>query len=348
MSDDPLPLFHVSSAAVGGAEALRLFQDSVRDVFTAEPDGVDPEAEPLTMCAAHLGGVLYGEVRAYAMRFRRDRALVATGGVAHLMVQLYPEGGFEGLAGEAAMRVRPGDIGVLDLADTLDTRAPRYRNLTLVIPRALLGDRLADTAALHGRVLRREQPRTRVLANHLETLWSEVPGLTLREADALGRATVAMIADLLERELGEAAAGPRPQGEEPPRRRVLRYIDARLGDPDLDADALAERFGMSRAALYRLFQPVGGVASLIRERRLRGAALELASEAGHARKVSEVARRWGFTDDAAFGRAFRQQYGVTPSAARREAGRVWARAQLGGPGGLEGAELAWWFRTLRG
>ena len=50
---------------------------------------------------------------------------------------------------------------------------------------------------------------------------------------------------------------------------VRRFIDTHLASPALETDMLARNFGLSRASLYRLFAPVGGVAGYIRRERLR-------------------------------------------------------------------------------
>ena len=47
-----------------------------------------------------------------------------------------------------------------------------------------------------------------------------------------------------------------------------RYIDKHLDSPRLSADAIARCFGWSRATLYRLFEPDGGLMKYIQRRRL--------------------------------------------------------------------------------
>ena len=73
---------------------------------------------------------------------------------------------------------------------------------------------------------------------------------------------------------------------------------------------------MSRASLYRLFEPVGGVACYIRTRRLARARQELTMPGLQDRRIGTVAYRAGFQNILAFNRAFREAYGETPRDAR--------------------------------
>ena len=101
---------------------------------------------------------------------------------------------------------------------------------------------------------------------------------------------------------------------------VCRFVEANLGARDLGVDKLATTFGLSRASLYRLFEPVGGVASYIRTRRLARARQELTAPGLEDRRIGPIAYRAGFQSIPAFNRAFRAAYGQTPRSARKPEG----------------------------
>jgi AraC-like DNA-binding protein len=98
---------------------------------------------------------------------------------------------------------------------------------------------------------------------------------------------------------------------------LCRYVEDNLTARDLGAAKLAATFGLSRASLYRLFAPVGGVASFIRERRLARAHLELTTPGLQNRRIGPIAYQAGFHSIAAFNRAFRAAYGETPRNVRK-------------------------------
>jgi AraC-like DNA-binding protein len=103
-------------------------------------------------------------------------------------------------------------------------------------------------------------------------------------------------------------------------------IDAQLGDPKLDAGWLARQMHVSRRSLYLLVPDSdGGVATLIRNRRMQRAR-DLLRDADHdGRTIAEIGRAVGLPSAAHFTRLFRAAYGITPSAfraARDDNGRV--------------------------
>lgn len=99
------------------------------------------------------------------------------------------------------------------------------------------------------------------------------------------------------------------------RRNLIRkYIDTHLEDPNLSPVQICELFNMSRATLYRMFEPDGGVRRRIQDRRLHSAMWDLATSGIKRGRLSQVAERWGFSSDANFNRAVKLAYGLPPGA----------------------------------
>ena len=210
------------------------------------------------------------------------------------------------------MKVEPGDICVFDLGQTLQTRALASEVLTMIIPRLLLDPRLPQPELLHGLVLTSDNVLTSLLGRHLITLFDHAGRMTFDESVSAAQGTVALAVACMQGELERRDAvlsGPHSLSL----LEVRRFIDQHLTSPLLSADMIAAEFGMSRATLYRLFAPLGGVANFIRARRLHRAFFDLADP---GTRVSEVARRWCFSSEAVFSRSFKAAYGISPRAAR--------------------------------
>ncbi len=100
--------------------------------------------------------------------------------------------------------------------------------------------------------------------------------------------------------------------------RVKLFIEHNLDDPALTPGVVAEHHHISVRSLYLLFQgEEESVSGLIRRRRLERCRADLARPELAHRSVRDVAARWGFPNASAFGRAFREAYGLTPRDHRR-------------------------------
>ncbi len=100
--------------------------------------------------------------------------------------------------------------------------------------------------------------------------------------------------------------------------KALAAIDREMSRPGFSVEALAEEIGMSVSQLNRklnalIDQPAG---QLIRSQRLQRAADLLRQQAGN---VAEICYKVGFSDQANFTRAFKKQFGVSPSAYKKHA-----------------------------
>jgi AraC-like DNA-binding protein len=91
---------------------------------------------------------------------------------------------------------------------------------------------------------------------------------------------------------------------------VRRYIDDHLDDVALTPASVVDALGLKRATVYRWFEDEGGLATVIRNRRLRVAANELIRYP-HV-KVVEIAFGLGFNSASDFTRAFRRAFDMSP------------------------------------
>lgn len=102
---------------------------------------------------------------------------------------------------------------------------------------------------------------------------------------------------------------------------IYRFVDSRLLSADLSPAMIARHLGMSRAKLYRLAKPLGGVQRFVRERRLQYAAALIAEDAPAAQSISCLAYDLGFGSENTFRRNFKEAFGRTPTEARSVARR---------------------------
>lgn len=250
-----------------------------------------------------------------AMTLQRTGQTIARSGVDHIGLTVHSEGGcgldIEGRAAE----VRPGEVFFLDMTRLSALRSPDCKSLTLILPRTLLAPHVADLDGLHGKVLPATSPLNEMLAAHMRMLCVQAPALDIPDMHAAARGTAALIA---------AFAGASIEGREliaqvtasTSLETCRRMIDANLHDPGMGPESLCKKLGVSRAKLYRKFEPLGGVSQYIQQRRLMRA-YRIVVDPTHTReRISTIATRCGFTNISAFNRAFRQTYGISPTELR--------------------------------
>lgn len=290
---------------------------------------------------AVAGESIISTATAPGLTFARDWPHIRSGGLEQILVQFYETGGFRGVCGSRDVTLRPGDIGFLDLAQPFRTEEEASTSVTLAIPREKLVV-LMQGESLHGWVIGRAAASARLIGSHLTALAGVMDCLSPAEATAAIDATVALIAGAWRL----LRAGPpvvRHAAYATLRRMICDHIDGHLQEPELNPAQLCQRFRVSRATLYRMFEIDGGVAAYVQERRLRrcfdilSAVRPLPARQG---RIVDLAFAYGFSSEAHFSRAFRRRFGMTPGEAR-------ALSNQPAPRSIATAPMADWLAALR-
>ncbi|HCP80229.1 MAG TPA: AraC family transcriptional regulator [Octadecabacter sp.] len=100
--------------------------------------------------------------------------------------------------------------------------------------------------------------------------------------------------------------------------RAEQFIRNNLSNEDLSSNLVAEACNVSLRYLQQLFLGADkSISGFIREKRLVRAREDLSVEG--ATTVAEIAHRWGFSDQSQFNKAYRAQFGCTPTETRKSA-----------------------------
>lgn len=101
---------------------------------------------------------------------------------------------------------------------------------------------------------------------------------------------------------------------------IRSAVEARLIDPDLDGQKVADIVGISvRYANALLAQQDSSLHRLILSRRLSRCRVALEDSNQIYRTIAEIAQGWGFSDMTHFGRCFKAAYGVSPRECQKAA-----------------------------
>lgn len=319
LNEKPSPAALLATGA--GAAALPALRRLLAGLFEiAELDPV--EASNRVECVAHASAqFILSDIRAPALRLARSALVGGGAAIDGFGLRLQLSGSAEGVAGDRDVTLAPGDLLFFDLQQNLELHSVAgpdgARDLCLWLPRQRMLAAVMRDDILHGLVLSGDSPAGALVGGSLRILAEQMENLSAQEMDALCGGLIALVA----KALGSALAAPRASIMSPAAAFVTirRYIDAHLHLPTLDVDGLSAVFGVSRASLYRLFEPTGGVASYIRRARLSRAFQEIAASETSGRQIGPIVYALGFKNVSAFNRLFKETYGVSPGEARKMA-----------------------------
>lgn len=204
------------------------------------------------------------------------------------------------------------DISFRSLALPFEGQAEDTEVLTLFLPRDFCRDERDDFELAH--TLDINPQLGALLAGYMENLARQLPHIPPAHAQDLAAATRALVA---------ACIAPRIERSEAAEASLVSLLIDRarlvvrqnMASPEFGPEQLARLMAMSRSKLYRLFESTGGVAHFINRERLREANRRLGSHRD-VPSIHVIGNEVGFVDHSTFSRAFRREFGHSPSEAR--------------------------------
>ncbi|MFE9921639.1 helix-turn-helix domain-containing protein [Streptomyces sp. NPDC005774] len=238
----------------------------------------------------------------------RSARSVAADHSTHILVRLQLDGSALLFQDGRTVELRPGRLAFHDARRPYRIVLPqRQRARILMMPRALLRLEEGQLSALTATVVDEAgEGAAALLLPLLCGLVDEVISAHATRRDELARIAVEILATLA---MEAVSRRPAPALWE----RITASVQARLQDPGLTPQDIADQHGISLRYLHRLFQMQGTtVNTWVRTRRLEAAREELSQDGATHRSIGAVAARWGFTNPSHFSRTFRETYGVSP------------------------------------
>ena len=305
-----------STSALPTGQRFRAWQESISVIFdVSTPANQIPGDFDASLCSYLINDqCMISRCDTTAQRFERREVDLARDGVDHYLIQAMVNGTQRVQHGNSETQFKPGSLMVIDLATHHTACTSDFSVLSLVLPRPVLAPLLDSPDSQASRVLSAEQPLVKLAYKHLSTLFDIAEHLPDTQAARLCSPTIALFAAALNGSTESVEKGPSSVA----RSLLMRAkvdIERNLHQ-NLPVEQYCAGLGISKSAMYRLFEPCGGVRAYIQERRLRRCAQMLTSPEHAHRHIYEIAYHLGFKSEAHFSRAFRQRFGQSPSEVR--------------------------------
>ncbi|WP_431283747.1 helix-turn-helix transcriptional regulator [Humitalea sp. 24SJ18S-53] len=311
----PLVPTTFSTQHLPGPRQFAAYRDECGGWLDTAPVGDAARHFPMRATAWSLGPLALIASASPPVVNRRTAAHIRRDQMDHWSINVMTGGSLRARIGDADVDMRPGVPHLFALHDANATTRDEAGWTRLFIARDTLPGLAPVLDGLRNRPL--PGPLWGLVGDYMQALALRLPSMTEADTPAVVAATRALVAAAAEAST-DALHAARPQIDQVMRARILGLIRANLGSCMLGPERLCRMAGVSRSALYRLFEPLGGVARTIQAERLREAHRRLA-EAEDRRSIQAIAEGLGFFDPSSFSRAFRQEFGVTPTALRRGA-----------------------------
>ena len=294
-------------------EAWRSWYGSVFD--TTSLQRADDKGFGATNLTWRLDGVVFSRVSTPAITVVRTKTHIRRTPVDHWAITLSKRGATDLRSREASLNAPTGVPYVLSLGEEMHSERGEDERLQLYLARDSFHRIAPLLDAARGTAL--NTSRGKLLADYMLLLERNLPSLTTEDAARLPSTVQAMLA---------ACVAPSPDRVATARRlidltlmeRVRRAIRKHLRSPSLGPNTLCREAATSRSQLYRLLEGEGGVSHYIQRRRL-SESFAILCDTSNTFSISAIAETLCFADASNFSRAFRREFGMTPSDVRAAA-----------------------------
>ncbi len=289
-------------------EAWRTRRAVYEGAFRFEKTGSPSGGARARTVVTFLEDLVVARFQGEAHTINRSADLIAANPTPVLKVRIYKRGECLLVQGDAQTRMKPDAIHFIDHNRPHRQIGKEMEHVTLGVPHHAVNYDPALHPAHFSIPL--DTPRGRLLHSGLAAVFDEVRTLDQADAACVALAIKGLVQGVIEGGIGPAASDHNRQARVAA---MKAFIDQNLVEPELGIDMLLEKFGASRATVYRDFAEDGGLQNFILSRRLHRAYRALSEATSTRGAVLAIAESCGFQSLAHFSRSFREHYGERPS-----------------------------------
>lgn len=280
-------------------------------------DSMDGDAFNAALRFDRFGDVSVGTINAGRRRTTTTQAQ-ANRNAEGVMLDIVWSGRYRYEGPTKTIELLPGDAvfapnNVSDIMTAIEPAELR----AVHIPAQFVEHVFGDVSSTTGRVLRHEQPESRLLSAYLQAVHQTAGLNDPKTREIIGQQIVDLVITAVGRTHSEAIATAE-RGLKAARFKLASdEARRRLSEPMLNAQRVAEKMGLSERYVQRLFEENGlTVSQFIMDERLKRVRRMLLEPAQDHRHISDIAYGAGFSDITHFNRAYKRRFGEAPGMAR--------------------------------
>ena len=282
-------------------------------IFEATSAGSPDEGFEAANSNWHLSGFTFSKVSSPATSVDRTRYLLRRNHADHWAFTVSKRTTSDIVVRDRSLEVPPGVPFLLSLGEEMHIgRRQQDQRVQLLLARDSFQAIAPPLDAAQGMALNTSQGR--LLADYILLLERNLPDLTPEDGSRLPSAIQAMVGACLAPSVDRLAVAGR-QIDLTLMERVRRAVRRNLRSPLLGPDKLCREAATSRSQLYRLLEGEGGVARYIQRRRL-SESFAILCDTSNNFSIAAIAEALCFADASNFSRAFRREFGMSPSEVR--------------------------------
>jgi len=291
-------------------EAWRAWYETIFDVTPKPAINDDFIATNSTWT---VPGLTFSQVASPANTVHRTKSVIRHNSVDHWVITLSKQSVSDVATRGVSFEAPPNTPFILSFGEEISIRRRQDdKRLQLILARDSFQSIAPIIDASTGTVL--TSPAARMFGDYIRLLEQHVPTLDDAAASRLSGAVQAMLLVCLT-PTADTQMAARDQIKLTLMERVRQAVRRNLRSPSLGPAKLCREAATSRSQLYRLLESEGGVIHYIQRRRL-SESFSILCDVRNGLPIAQIAEMLCFSDASSFSRAFRREFGISPSDVR--------------------------------
>lgn len=305
---DAVPYSRFSTDAVNPNIRREAWIESMKPIYDISPlEKNNPDFKAISQ-VWEAGGLFFGSTTYDAQIMDRRRSKHNRAGESnYLLMLIYREGGAKSIYDGKPLQHRPNDVHLFDFSRDHRLVAASSQVEWILAPYEKVGFDPEKHAAHI--MLPADTSAGWVLSELSAIIFKKLPSAPLAEAETMASMLAGTLSNLIS-ETAESVA--KKQAVSDRRAMMQRFVIQNIHDLSLSVETLCKKFDVSRATVFRDFEP-GGLQNFMMLHRLDCALKDIASGPAIRGRIALIAEKWGFSSPAHFSRAFRENFGFSPS-----------------------------------